>query len=149
MAYPFPNRIRTNHREIHKSSGSVECSDLTPTGGTVDFNLPPGSYTIGISVWGDANSATCTLTVAPYVDSAQSLIAGNNKFLAVGAATAAATITVPAATSTAVGGQYMLIQAGDQYGAAAPVVVVNGAQMTINCTVTTGTIHWDYVAMEW
>jgi len=89
------------------------------------------------------------MTVAPYVDSAQSLVGPDNNFLVIGGTTVAATITVPAATATAVGSQYLIVQAGDQYGAAAPVMVVNGAQMTLAITSVTGTLHWDFVAVEW
>ena len=148
MAYPYLDKTRHNFREIHKNSGSVACSAVTPTG-TVDFNLPPGAYSIAISVWGDSNGATATMTVAPYVDSAQSLVGPDNNFLVIGGTTVAATITVPAATATAVGSQYLIVQAGDQYGAAAPVMVVNGAQMTLAITSVTGTLHWDFVAVEW
>ena len=149
MAYPYPYKSRHNFREIHTADGSVTISDITPTGGSVDFNLPPGAYSIQVSVWGASNDKPATLTIAPYVDPAQTLLAGNNKFLAIGSTTAAVTITVPTATATAVGAQYLIIQAGDQYGAAAPVMSLAGSKMTIATTATSGVLHYSYIAMEW
>ena len=149
MAYPYSHGVRPKRQEIHSARGQVDVHDITPTGGSVDFNLPRGAYSIQISLWGVDNDQAATFTIAPYVDDAQTIVAGDNNFLEIGEITVTASITVAAATATAVGYQAMVVQAGDQYAASAPNMSLAGARMTIATTATTGILHYSYVAVEW
>lgn len=145
MVYPFPERNRIKQNEVKGQTASGACS-----AGTITFpsNLPQGTYAVGWAVKTSGNDQAVVFTVTPWVDRAQTLASVNSyKFLVTGGTTATTNITM-AITSTVRGNTGVLIPAGDQYGAAAPVIVVHGAEVTVGTTATTGTWELSYTAVE-
>lgn len=145
MAYSFPHKTRMKREEVIGQMASGSCA-----AGTITFNvnLPAGSWAIGFSLMGVANDKPFVATVAPWVDHEQTVLSSTSyKFLKTGGTTATTILSV-ASTSTKLGHTGVLIPAGDQYGAAAPVIVVHGAQITIASTATTGTWELAYTAVE-
>ena len=145
MAYPYPHRTRMKRNEVIGVHINGSCSAGTVT---FDVNLPAGAWAIGLSFQGNANDQAVVASVSPWVDHEQTVISSTGyKVLKTGDTTATTNLTL-AITSTKVGHTGMLIPAGDQYGAAAPVIVVHGAQVTISTTATTGTWELSYSAVE-
>jgi hypothetical protein len=141
--------VRMKREEVHTSNFQIDVHDITATSGTnITFNLPPGGYNILISVWATALDQPVIAKLYPFIDHEQTLTNGANKFLSTGETTAVTLITVEANTATAKGYQYAVIQSGDQYGLAAPVLSHHGAQLVISTTATTGLINFASVSVE-
>lgn len=148
MASTTKTGIRMKREEIHVSEFQIDVHNITPTGGDVDFNLPPGGYNIIASVYATALDQDAVIKIYPYVDRAQTLTSGENAFLISGSTTAVTIITVESNTATAKGYQFAVLQSGDQYGLAAPNLALYGAKMTITTTATTGLINFASLAVE-
>ncbi len=148
MASPSKTGIRMKREEIHLSESTVDVHNITPSGGSVDFNLPPGGYNILVGIHATALDKPAVIKIFPYADKEQTLVAGENAFLESGSTTAVTLITVEANTATAKGYVYSVLQSGDQYGLAAPNLTLYGAKMTIVTTATTGLINFASVAVE-
>jgi hypothetical protein len=145
MAYPYNERTRPIRRENHGQA--IEGSLINGTI-SVTYNLPPGMYATGYAVQTSGNTAPVVFKVTPWVDHAQTLLADSNfKFLKVGATTATTNVSL-AATTTHRGQVGMVIPAGDQYGAAAPVMCVHGFQIDTTSTAAVGTYKIHFVASE-
>lgn len=148
MASSTKPGIRRKHEEVHVSEFQIDVHNITPTGGSVDFNLPPGGYNILASAYGTALDKPVVLKIYPYVDKAQTITDGANEFLMIGSTTAVTIITIEANTTTQKGYQFAVLQSGDQYGLAAPNMSLYGAKMTVVTTATTGLINFGSVAVE-
>lgn len=145
MSYPFPERTRMKRMEVIGQQVDGLCASGTVT---FDVNLPPGAFATGFTAFTEANDAAVVFKVTPYVDHDQTLLANSSfKFLLVGATTATTNVTI-AITSTKIGVAGMVVPAGDQYGAAAPVLCVHGYQVEVGNTGSTGTWDLAFVATE-
>jgi hypothetical protein len=114
----------------------------------VTYNLPPGMYSTGYTFATVANAGTVIVEVVPWVDHEQTQLADTSfKFLKVGATTATTNVSVNT-TSTKTGQAGMVIPAGDQYGAAAPVPCVHGYQISIESTSSVGSWEINFIASE-
>jgi hypothetical protein len=128
---------------------SEEITVAFTAAGTVQstLDLPASGWAIGLGMIVSSSDGTVTITAAPWADHDQSVIGTSYKFLATGASTATTNISV-AATSTSLGYTGMVVPAGDQYGAAAPIIAVHGSQLTITAA-GTATVVIGYTATEW
>lgn len=140
----YPHRTRMIRRECIGNEISYDCAS-----GTVSqaLTLPASAFAIGLAVHNVANAGTVTITAAPYADHDQTVTDGSYKFLKTGAATATTNISI-AATSTEAGWTGMVVPAGDQYGAAAPIITVHGSQLSITTASVTGALTIAYSAVE-
>ena len=140
-----PHRTNMNRR----SNLSEEITLAFTAAGTVQstLNLPASGWAIGLGVVVSTSDGTVTITAKPWADHDQTVTDGAYKFLKTGATTATTNITI-AATSTSLGYTGVVIPAGDQYGAAAPVIAVHGSQLTITAA-GTATVVIGYTATEW
>ena len=144
MAYPYEHKNRVQAKQVLNNalSGTISGTSVFP------ISLPPSGYAIGMTVEIAAMDQDVLLTAAPYVDHYQTYTNGAFKFLQTGGTTAAVTVTFAATATGKVGWCGVLVPAGDQYGAAAPVVTVHGTQVTLGSTATTGTFKIAYTAVE-
>lgn len=145
MTYPYADRNRVRRNEVIVNNVSGACS-----AGTVTFNVdtPRGAWAYGFAFEVVANDAPVVVTLTPWVDREQTLLADSSyKFLKTGNTTATTNLTM-AITSTKIGAAGVIIPAGDQYGAAAPILPVYGAQVTISTTASTGTWEATYSGVE-
>jgi hypothetical protein len=144
MSYPYPHRTRAQRREVRSASFEVAAGTGTTTH---VLNLPAGAFAMGITVETVANGGTVVANVTPFVDDAQTITAGKFKFLSTGATTASTNITL-AATSTKRGYHGVIIPAGDQYGAAAPILAIHGMKIEVTAASSVGTAEVHYTAVE-
>ena len=146
MTYPYPHRTRPIHREVHSHSFTGSCSAGTATD---TVNLLAGALVVGVSLEVSNTDKTVVLTAQPWSDHAQSVLADTSfKLLKVGASTATTNLTMAATATGDLGSVAVLIPAGDQYGAAAPIVIQHGMQFTVATTATTGTWRLTYEEVE-
>ena len=148
MASKYPLRTRHKFEEVFGGQQVIDLHNITPTGVSTGSQLPGGAYSAAISVHGVALDRPVVLTIKPYADEAQTLVDGAYKFLEIGGTTATTNITIEANTATAKGYVRILVPAGDQYGAAAPIVSIFGSQYTLSTTATTGILTIATLAVE-
>jgi len=140
-----PHRTNLNRRSNLTEEITVSFTAAGTVTSTLD--LPASAWAIGLGVLVSTSDGTVTIKAAPWADHDQTVADGNFKFLKTGATTATTNITL-AATSTSLGYTGMVVPAGDQYGAAAPIISVHGSQLTIMAA-GTATVVIGYTAAEW
>jgi len=140
MSYPYAYRTRRKVEEVVYDHATGDCASGTAT---VSLQLPPGAWGISLMVQASGTDQAVAVTVAPFVDQAQTIVDSNYDFMPTGSTTSVTVVSV-AGTSTSAGGGAYVLPASDQY----PTLVVHGLQMTIATTATSGTWDVAYTAVE-
>lgn len=140
-----PHRTNMNRRTNLSDEITVSFTAAGTVQSTLD--LPASGWAIGLAVLVSTSDGTVTIKAMPWADHEQTVSDGNFKFLKTGASTATTNITL-AATSTSIGYTGVVVPAGDQYGAAAPIITVHGSKLEVTAA-GTATVVIGYTAAEW
>lgn len=140
--HKIQNRVRGD-KQVH-----VQAFTGTVAGGNVNnvFDIPPGTYNIGVAIHGAANNHAVSLKAYYFSNEAQATVSpamgmvGSNS-------TGSATLVTIASTNSTRGDSALLMGHRGTLPVVTPITVSHGLRLTVNTTAASGSGTWQIVAV--
>jgi len=143
MAYPYEHKSTYNRPGETLLFKFNEAASVGNTTHLFTVDLPYGAYSIGINVWYTGVTAAKTMTVAAFIDHAQTTMSTNYKLFSPGIASSTSAMTN--ASSAGVNGKVIKIL-NDVIGSGDIIIAAHGIRLQVVANTNAGDIDIELVA---